>query len=147
MTDRRKLAEDGWNAYFAHDLEACMAGYADDAEVLLPGSPPLRGRQAIRAALEMYMTAFPDEHATTIRHIVDGDCVVTEFASEATHTGPLMMPTGDTLPPTGRTVQFRGAVVQDVSGDELTKQVFYFDNIELMQQLGVVPAMEAAGAG
>jgi len=147
MADVRTLAEEGWNAYFAHDLEGCMSGYADDAEVQLPGAPPLKGKEAIRAAWEMYMTAFPDEHPISIRHLVDGGSVVTEFSSEATHKGPLMMPTGDTLPPTGRTVAFRGAVVQDVSGDKVTKQVFYFDNVEVMQQLGVLPALEGAGAG
>lgn len=147
MTDLRKLAEDGWNAYFAHDIDGCMAGYADDAELQLPGAPPLQGKDAIRGAWEMYVTAFPDEHPTFIRHLVDGDSVVTEFASDATHTGPLMMPTGEVLQPTGRSVHFRGAVVQDVVGDKLSKQVFYFDNAEFMQQLGLMPEMEAAGAG
>ena len=147
MTDLHKLAEDGWNAYFAHDIEACMAGYADDAELLIPGAPPMKGKDAIRAAWEMYIAAFPDEKPTSIRHIVDGSTVVTEFASEATHSGPLMMPTGDMLPPTGRRVSFRGAVVQDTAGDKLVNQVFYYANAELLQQLGAAPATEAAGAG
>jgi uncharacterized protein (TIGR02246 family) len=147
MTDIRKLAEEGWNAYFAHDLDACTASYADDAEVVFPGAPPIKGHDAIRAVTAMYLAAFPDERPTSIRHIADGTTVVTEFASEATHSGPLMMPTGDTLPPTGRRVSFRGAVVQDVAGDKVVKQVFYFDNAELLQQLGLMPGLEGAGAG
>lgn len=147
MTDLRKLAEEGWNAYFAHDLDGCMATYADDAIVELPGMPPLQGKDAIRAAWEMFLTALPDDHPTFIRHLVDGETVVTEVTSEATHNGPLMMPTGDALPPSGRKVVTKSVVVQDVSGDKVVKQVFYFDNLEFMQQLGVIPAMEAAAAG
>lgn len=147
MTDLRKLAEQGWKAYFAHDLDACMATYADDAEVQLPGMPPLLGKEAIRMAWEMFLTALPDDHPTFIRHLVDGDTVVTEITTEATHNGPLMMPTGEALPPSGRKVATKTAVVQDISDGKLVKQVFYFDNLEFMQQLGVIPAMEPAAAG
>lgn len=147
MTDNRKIAEDGWNAYFAHDLDACMALYTDDAEVQLPGAPPLKGKEAIRSAWEMYLTAFPDQRPTFIRHLVDGSTVVTEYRNEGTHNGPLTLPTGDTLPATGRPITVRGAVVQEVAGDKLAKQVFYFDNAEFLQQLGVMPAMEGASAG
>ena len=147
MSDLRKLAEDGWNAYYAKDVEALMAAYADDAEVTLPGMPTLKGKDAIRGVFEMYWAAFPDERLLSIRHLVDGNTVVTEFSSEGTHTGPLPMPTGDVLPPTGRTVITRGAVVQDAVNDKLTTQTFYFDNAAFMTQLGLLPEMEGAAAG
>ena len=145
MSDLRALAEDGWNAYYAKDLDALMSAYTDDAEVTLPGMPALRGKDAIAAMWQIYWAAFPNGHLLSIRHLVDGNTVVTEFAAEATHTGPLPLPTGDTLPPTGRTVVTRGAAVQDVVGDKLAKQTFYFDNAAFMQQLGLIPEMEAAG--
>jgi steroid delta-isomerase-like uncharacterized protein len=144
MEDYKKLAEDGWNAYFRRDLEACVAAYADDAEVVLPGAPPFKGKDAIRAAWQMYMAAFPDEHPTQIRHLADGNTVVTEWKTEATHNGPLMMPTGETLPATGRKISSSGVTVQDIQGGKVIKQVFYFDNVEFMQQLGVMPAIQGA---
>ncbi|MGH7687596.1 MAG: ester cyclase [Candidatus Dormibacteria bacterium] len=147
MADYRQMAEDGWNAYYAHDADAMMRSYADDAEVTLPGMPPAQGKDAILAVWQMFWTAFPDEHATSIRHLVDGTTVVTEFTAEATHTGPLMMPTGDTLPPTGRRTVVRGCAVQEAVGDTMAKQTFYFDNLEFMQQLGVIPMPEGAAAG
>jgi len=146
VEDYRKFIEDGWNAYFARDLEACMAFYTEDAEVVLPGSPPIQGKDAIRGAWQMYMTAFPDEHPTQIRHLVDGNTVVTECKTEATHNGPLMLPTGDTLPPTGRKVSNSSVAVQDMEGGKLAKQVFYFNLVELLQQLGVMPTTQGAPA-
>lgn len=144
MEDYRTLAEQGWNAYFNHDLEGCLATYADDAEVVLPGAPPIKGKEAIRATWQMYMAAFPDEKPTHIRHLVDGNTVVTEWASIATHKGPLMMPTGDTLAATGKKVATSGVTVQEIEGNKVAKQVFYFDNAEFLRQLGLMPAMQAA---
>jgi predicted ester cyclase len=92
----------------------------------------------------MYMAAFPDEHPTQIRHLADGNTVVTEWKTEATHNGPLMMPTGETLPATGRKISSSGVTVQDIQGGKVIKQVFYFDNVEFMQQLGVMPAIQGA---
>lgn len=146
MSDLRALAEAGWNAYYAKDADALLSSYTDDVEVTLPGMPTIMGKDAVIAAWQMFWTAFPDEHLLSIRHVVDGSTVVTEFESEATHTGPLPLPTGDVLPATGRTVITRGAVVQDVANDKLVKQTFYFDNAAFMQQLGLMPEMEAAGA-
>ena len=147
MSDLRKLADEGWEAYYAKDVDTLMAQYADDAEVTLPGMPAIKGKDAIRGVWRLYWAAFPDEHLISIRHLVDGNTVVTEFVSEGTHTGPLPMPTGDVLPPTGRTVITRGAVVQESVNDKLVKQTFYFDNAAFLQQLGLMPAMEGAAAG
>lgn len=146
MEDFRKLAEDGWNAYYRHDLETCMAAYTEDAEVVLPGRPPIKGKDAIRGVWQMYWTAFPDEHPTQIRHLVDGNTVVTEVKTEATHNGPLLLPTGDTLPPTGRKVLSSGVAVQDMEGGKLARQVFYFDLVEILQQLGLMPTTQGAPA-
>jgi hypothetical protein len=41
----------------------------------------------------------------------------------------------------------RGCAVQEVIGDKVAKQTFYFDNLEFMQQLGVIPMPEGAAAG
>jgi steroid delta-isomerase-like uncharacterized protein len=143
MADLRSLAENGWKAYYAHDLDTCLSTYADDAEVILPGGPPIQGKDAIRATWEAYYVAFPDEKPTNIRHLVDGNSVATVWESTATHAGPLPLPTGDMLPPTGKVVQTRGVTVQDFENGLLRRQVFYFDLLAFLQQLGVIPAAEA----
>jgi steroid delta-isomerase-like uncharacterized protein len=144
VADLKKLAEEGWDAYYRHDLDACLATYAEDAELVLPLAAPIKGKEAIRATWEMYQTAFPDEKPTSIRHISEGDTVVTEWASVSTHTGPMMMPNGQSLPPTGRKITTSGVTVQDIENGKIKKQVFYFDVAALLQQLGLMPEMSAA---
>lgn len=145
MSDNKKLVEQGWDAFFRRDLDACLAAYTDDAEVVLPGAPPMKGKEAIRAAWQMYMAAL-DEKPTKIRHIAEGDTVVTEWTTVSTHKGPLMMPTGESLPATGKTITNSGATVQDVKNGKVERQVFYFDNVALLQQLGIMPAVQGASA-
>lgn len=145
MEDLRKLTEDGWNAYYAHDIEAVLATYTDDAELVMPGAPPMMGKDTIRMVWQMYMDAFPDEKPVEIRHFVDGDTSITQWRSEATHTGPLMMPSGEMLAPTGRRVSTSGVTVQETRGGRIVRQVFYFDNMEFLKQLGLLP--EPVGAG
>jgi predicted ester cyclase len=95
----------------------------------------------------MYMVAFPDERPTEIRHLADGNTTVTEWATMATHTGALPMPTGDLLPATGKTVKLAGVTIADLEGDKVKRQVFYWDNADFLQQLGLLTAPEVATAG
>ena len=146
MSDNKKLAEQGWGAYYRRDLEGCLATYSEDAVVKLPGAPAFQGKEAIRAAWQMYMAALPDEHPTAIRHLEDGDTVVTEWTSEATHQGPLTMPTGEMLPATGKKITTSGVTVQEIRDGKVVRQVFYFDNAEFLQQLGLMPSMGSAAS-
>jgi steroid delta-isomerase-like uncharacterized protein len=144
MSDIRELTEQGWDAWFRHDIDALMAFYSDDSELVLPGSPPIKGKDAIRAAWEGYTAAFPDERPLQIRHLVDGNTAITEWTTIATNTGPMLMPNGETLPPTGKSVTLRGMTIADIAGDKVKRQAFYWDNAEFMQQMGLMPAPEAA---
>jgi predicted ester cyclase len=144
MTDQKQLAIDGWDAYFRHDLDACLAVYASDAELIMPGMQPITGVEAIRATWEMFQTAFPDERPVEpLKHIAEGNTVVTIWKTEATHSGPLPLPTGDMLPPTGRKTLTSGVTVQEIEADKCKRQIFYYDNAEFMQQLGLMPEVAA----
>ena len=100
------------------DIDAVMEFYADDAELILPGTPPVKGKDAIRGAWQAYMTAFPDEHPTAIRHLADGSTAITEWAVAQTHTGPLVMPTGDVLPATGKAIKLSGVTIAELEEEK-----------------------------
>ncbi len=51
------LRTDILDAFNRGDVKACTAFYTDDATVLLPDRQPIRGREAIEAALKEYATA------------------------------------------------------------------------------------------
>jgi ketosteroid isomerase-like protein len=56
-----------------------------------------------------------------------------------TNTGPLALPTGRTLPPTGRQVRVRSCDVATVEDGLITSHRAYFDQLELLGQLGLLP--------
>jgi steroid delta-isomerase-like uncharacterized protein len=147
MSNVKQLAEQGWNAWFSRDIDAVMQFYAEDAELILPGGPPVKGKDAIRAAWQMYMTAFPDERPTEIRHFADGNTAITEWTIAQTHTGPLAMPTGEMLPATGKAITLNGVTVAELEGDKVKRQAFYWDNADFLQQLGLMPTQELVAAG
>jgi ketosteroid isomerase-like protein len=57
-----------------------------------------------------------------------------------TNTGPVALPTGEVLPPTGKTIRVRSCDVVTVENGLATKHNFYYDQTELLSQLGLVPA-------
>jgi predicted ester cyclase len=62
-----------------------------------------------------------------------------------THTGVLQTPEGE-VPPTGRRVEIRSMVMYEARGDELVSEHLYFDQMELMTQLGLAPGAPAEAA-
>jgi hypothetical protein len=56
-----------------------------------------------------------------------------------THTGVLHTPKGD-VPPTGRAVGLRWAAVYLTEGDTLKSEQLFFDQMDLLGQLGLLPA-------
>ena len=62
-----------------------------------------------------------------------------------THDGTIPLPDGE-VPATGRTVSFRFAIAatRDPSGERAKSVNLYFDNLEFLGQLGVLPESAAA---
>jgi uncharacterized protein (TIGR02246 family) len=126
----------------AHDLNPIGDMYAEDAELVWPGLGPTRGRNAIVAFYATLFGAFPDVHVTIKRIIEQGDAVAIEYVSEGTHSGPLPMPAGE-LPPTNRRMRTEATSVGTADGEGLIKtQREYFDQVEILAQLGLMPAPE-----
>jgi len=71
--------------------------------------------------------------------IAEGDIVVSRLASTATHTGEF-----NGIPPTGKRITVSGIFVDRVVGGKIVERWGIFDQLGLMQQLGVIPAPEQA---
>ena len=113
-----------------------------ECEFAGPGSS-FRGRKAIRAFVEAFHTAFPDvKHTFHNVYAIGDDTVVVEYTFAGTHNGPLRTPGGD-LPPTGRRVSIRSAQVVEMRDGKAVALRTYFDRMELMAQLGLLPTPTA----
>ena len=86
-----------------------------------------------------YERAFPDNQVVVQRTVVDGDTLVEESLFRGTNTGPLSNPDGTEIPPTGARVEAPYAAIYTVRGDRFSRCRMYWDQMEVMGQLGLLP--------
>jgi ketosteroid isomerase-like protein len=130
----------------AREHEEFLAMQADDA-VWRTGGATMRGKEEIRGWLQPFWQAF-----TTSRHElqhvyeVGPDKVMAQGVFTGVHDGPLPLPDGTEIPPTGKPVSFRFAMaVERRPGAEVASAVdIYFDQLDFLGQLGLIPAPAAA---
>ncbi len=146
MADLKARSRDWIALYNAHDLDALVATFMTDAEVIGPGAPPARGHTAIRELYKLQFAAFPDGKLTMDTLVAEGNTVAGEYTFSGTNTGPLTLPTGQTLPATNKRVSSRGASVVTGDGDKVQSLHVYFDQAETLMQLGLMPAPAATTA-
>ena len=138
MSDALKVAQENVAALNANDERRLRATYADDAVGEAPGSARLEGGDAIAGYALVWMHAFPDARQTILNELVAGDWVVQEFSFSGTHTGTLASPDGD-IPPTNRSVTGRGVQIQRIDSSKIVEEHVYFDQVEILEQLGLMP--------
>ena len=144
MRDRRELLDAAIGAFNARDWDGLAAQYTEDAELTLPGRNPVQGKAAVIEAWKSQMGAFPDAKLTVIGYLDGENSMFSEVRLQATHGGPLPMPDGNSVPPTGKSVDVKSASVVDLEGDLIKKHRLYGDNVELITQLGIMPAAAQA---
>ena len=106
--------------------------------VPLPGQGP--GRDGLKGAIGMFLTAFPDLAWTTDEQIAEGDKVVSRFTWTGTHRSEFLG-----IPPTQRSVTVWGVVIDVVKQGKFAESRIIMDTMGLMQQLGVLPGPESGG--
>jgi steroid delta-isomerase-like uncharacterized protein len=133
----RRFGEEVWGQ---GDMEAADAVLADDfvEHHPAPGQPP--GREGHKQVVELWRTAFPDLTLTVDDLFADGAKVALRWTARGTHRGALMG-----LPPTGRQVTLTGIDVLRIVDGRIAERWGEFNGIEMLQQLGALPAADASG--
>jgi predicted ester cyclase len=111
--------------------------WAVGAELVAPGGS-VSGRDEVLGFLGVFQEAFPGGRLEVGRLLVDGSSVAAEGKFVGTHDGILHSPNGD-VAPTGKAVELRWASVYEVTGAALTSEHLYFDQMDLLGQLGLLP--------
>lgn len=101
----------------------------------LGDDPPLdfNGHQQLAG---MFYGAFPDLHQTIEEEIVEGNRVAIRLKAYGTHTGPFMH-----IPATGKSIALSGMAVLHIVEGRVARVQEVFDQLSLLQQLGVIPPM------
>jgi ketosteroid isomerase-like protein len=123
------------------DFRAVAECYAHDAVAMTPDQGEIRGGEAIANYLRQFSEAFPDIHYEPVDKHEAGNVAIDEGYIIGTHTAPLPMPSGESIPPTGRQIRVRDCDVATVEGGLVTSHNFYFDQMEFLGQLGLLPEM------
>ncbi|MBI3959287.1 MAG: ester cyclase [Chloroflexi bacterium] len=100
-----------------------------------PGMP--HNYEGWKLAHEAFVAAFPDMELTVEDQVAEGNAVVSRWTFRGTHQGELQG-----IPPTGKQVICSGVSIDRVANGKVVEHWIEFDQLGMMQQLGVVPPPE-----
>jgi ketosteroid isomerase-like protein len=124
-------------AVAAGDVDTIVGLYQPDAVLEAPEGR-FEGREQIEQYFRAQLTPFDAKLNVVAVHDAGGT-EIGEWVMEAVHTGELQLPDGTTMPATGKPVRQRGADVVVYSGGLISQQRVYYDNVEALAQLGLLP--------
>jgi predicted ester cyclase len=131
-------------AFNAHDDGRMRELSAADAVFEGPGVQ-IEGRDATVGYAMAWINAFDDAKLEVHNELVAGDWVIHEFVFAGTHTGTLQSPAGD-IPATNRQLRGRGAQILHIEEGVVVDTRLYFDQVDVMTQLGLMPETVSATA-
>ena len=132
--DNKTLARRAYDAFNQRNLPTGYYELFAPDFVLHNASMTIQGLEAYQQFISMYLVAFPDVRLTLEDVIAEGDQVVTRQTFRGTHQGELMG-----IAPTGKQVSGTGIVITRIANGKAIEQWANYDDLGLMQQLGVVP--------
>ena len=145
MADTKEIGAKWVDAFNAHDEAAIRELNGDDVVFEAPGEVRLEGNEASTGYAMGWLNAFPDAQLRVASTFVDGDTVVQEFTFEGTHEGTLSGPAGD-IPATNRRLTGRGVQILRVDNGKVADARLYYDQVQVMTQLGLMPEPATATA-
>jgi len=138
MADAKQVAARFIEAFNAHDEGRIHELNAEEALFEAPGDVHIAGREAATQYAMAWLRAFPNARMTVNNELVDGDWITQEFTFEGTHEETLSSPTGD-IPATHKRLTGRAVQIMRVEGDTIADTRLYFDQVQVMTQLGLMP--------
>ncbi|MCO4236965.1 nuclear transport factor 2 family protein [Pseudarthrobacter sp. MDT3-28] len=141
MGQARDVMDRLTTAMSAKDKETLAGCYAEDAVAFTPDEGELTGREGITNYLVHFWEALPDVTYEYADKHEAGNVAIDEGFVTGTNTGPLSLPSGETLPATGKHVRVRSCDIARVEGGLITSHHFYFDQMDFLGQLGLLPEL------
>ena len=139
----KELLSRGIEAWNRHDPNAWTSLYSDDTEVFAVGGVSASGPEAVQMVYSTWQEAFPDNQVKPQQLIEEGETTVLEATFEGTHTGTLNTPSG-AFPATGKRVSIPYVLMSRARAGKMNRVALYFDQMDVMSQLGLMPATAAA---
>jgi steroid delta-isomerase-like uncharacterized protein len=137
--ENKALARRSWE--IVDTLDTIEEIYAPDVVWHEPDQE-VRGIDEARQFVTTYKTALPDLNITVEDVVGEGDKAVTRWTVRGTHQGEVE----EFGPPTGRQVELKGITIHRIDGGKIVEEWEAYDNLSILQQLGLVPEHEQASS-
>jgi len=133
--ENKKIARRYLTAHAANDPVALN-------ELLAPGlvahhASTSLSRETLLQSIGKYSAAFSDRQTIVKDQIAEGVQVVTRCVWQGIHTGDYQG-----LPPAGKEISISAFFVTHITDGKIVELWFLFDQVSMMQQLGLVPPKE-----
>lgn len=129
-------------AFNEQDAGKVQALLDPEVEWAAPGGL-FRGLDQVIALFSAFWDAFPDLKLTITRLVEDDSIAITEARAQGSHQGTLHTPDGD-IPATGKRVSLPFLERYEVERGLIVSGNLIFDRVELLEQLGAMPAPASA---
>ncbi|HWB26932.1 MAG TPA: ester cyclase [Chitinophagaceae bacterium] len=103
-------------------------------DVVMHANPDVVGIDSARAYYANYLTGFSNITFTIKDVFGMGNKLVKHWNFKGTHTGTFFG-----IPATGKKVDIDGVTLVRMSGGKIAEERDFFDNLDFMQQLGLIP--------
>jgi steroid delta-isomerase-like uncharacterized protein len=133
--DEKNIA--AWNAL---DIDGALAQLSEDIVWHDTGNPqPIQGKEAVRAYIQDWFSAWPDLRLTVTNRVVTEDQLAGELEFSGTNTVALQLaPGAPAIPPTGKKVQAKGTYFVRFKNGKAVEVHNYPDTAGLLMQLGLM---------
>lgn len=141
MTTMTKLSQDHMAAFNAHDLDRILSFYTSDCTVENAGLGRVyHGLLEVRQYYNDFFKAFPDIKVEFKIDFRSGEWSATQWVVTGTNKGNLPeMANMPEIPATNKKVSYKGATINQMWGDKISRETDYWNMAALMQQLGLMP--------
>jgi predicted ester cyclase len=91
--------------------------------------------QELKQHIAVFEAAFPGYQLKAEDLVAEGDKVAVRATVTGSHQGELAG-----IPPTGKAISASGMLIYRIAGGKIVEHWMVFDDLGVMQQLGVIPA-------
>ena len=105
-----------------------------DKNITLVASPNIVGIEDFKAYYQNFLTGFSNITFTVVDAFGQGDKIVKHWIFKGTHTGDFFG-----IPATNKEVNVAGVTLVLMKDGKIAQEQDFMDNLEFMQQLGVIP--------
>lgn len=140
MGQARELMDQLTEALTTHrDPKAVANLFAEDAVAHTPDGGEIRGREDIAEYWRQMTDAVPEASFESLASFEVGDTAIDEGIYSGRNSGPLVFPDGTSIPATQKDIHIRGVDLATVHDGQITSYRLYFDQLEFLNQLGLLP--------